>query len=170
MPNLTVSYASYNASTRSWIRSHATHLRWQYRSFQSCITYVIFGIGILKKQHASIRCVITPTANYRTGIAGIQHGDLHSPIEMASSCKRTWRWSNTCTPRTAKLHTRKWGQMHLQMNQKATSPSYNAELDPDSKPQRSWFKAFMIPPYLQLSRDKQLLVEFNFKTKPNQPI
>jgi len=50
----------------------------------------------------------TPTAhNDRTGSAGTKHRDARSPIEMARSGKCTWRRSNNCTPRTAKVHPEK---------------------------------------------------------------
>jgi len=81
-----------------------SQLQCRYRTSR---TRLIFdGATIFKEGDDTAGFATTLTANnYRTGSAGTKHCEMHSPIEKASSGKRTWRRSNNCTPRTAKKCT-----------------------------------------------------------------
>jgi len=76
-----------------------SQLRCQYRTSH---TRLIFGRATIFKEGDDNAGFATPltTYNYHTGRAGTKHHEMHSPIEMASSGKGTWRRSNSCTPPT----------------------------------------------------------------------
>jgi len=62
----------------------------RYGTQQSCMRLVVGRATTFKKRGITIPESRTPTANYQhTGSAGTKHREVHSPIETASSSKRT---------------------------------------------------------------------------------
>jgi len=62
----------------------------RYGTQQSCMRLVVGRATTFKKRGITILESRTPTANYQhTGSAGTKHGEVHSPIETASSSKCT---------------------------------------------------------------------------------
>jgi len=70
-------------------------LQEQCRYRTSCTRLIFGGVTIFEEGDDSARIATTPTANnYRTGSAGTQHRETHSPIEKASNGEKCYQGSD----------------------------------------------------------------------------
>jgi len=137
------SHAEYNPDSASVISSH---------------TATMPIMNIMKPYDISLW-----RSNYhsRRGWQCQNHNNLYQEQLPYRKCRNKAPWT-TFTNREGQqrhLHAGKWWQTHLQIDQEAACPSYNPEWNPDSIsaiPTQSW-----------QFQDTQLLLEINFRIKPN---